>query len=480
MMRLVSALLLCLTAIVLGLGAALASGQDKKDDKKELFEPLPPIKVVKLARDTPVDFETEIKPIFENKCETCHGGAIQKGKLDMMSVEALLKGGKTGPALVAGKPDESLLIKLAGRTDVPPMPPKDDEPFTPEELALVELWIAQGAKASEGGPVAKAGPKLGKIPPSVQPVLALALSPDKATLAVGRGPTLHLFEAATGKYLRALVQPELKDASGQVLPQAQLDLVHALAFHPQGELLAAAGFQEVILWNVKEGTIVRRFEGFADRVLALDFSPDGKLLAAGGGAPAAEGEWQLFDVTSGEVVAAPKQPHTDAIFGLRFSPDGKMLATAAADKFIKLWDVPGGSFLRSFEGHTHQVLDVGWRADSKLLVSAGADHVIKTWDAAAGEQVRTIGGHGRQITRLAMVGPRPEVLTVCGDTLARLWNVDNGAHLRNFGGNTDYLYALAASSDGTLVAVGGQEGVVRLYNGTNGQVLHTLTVPAGP
>lgn len=456
-----------------------AQEPDKKDKKKQLYEPLPPIAVVKVERKEPVDFDKDIKPIFENKCETCHGGAIQEGKLDMMSVAALLKGGKKGPALVPGKPDESLLVKLAGRTDVPPMPPKDDEPFTPEELALVKLWIAQGAKSS-GEAAPKAGPKLGKLPASVQPVMSLALAPDKALLSVGRGAQIHLYETATGKFVRSLVLPDLKDEAGQPLPQAQLDLVHALAFHPGGQLLAAAGFQEVILWNVKEGTVARRIGGFTDRVLALDFSPDGQLLAAAGGPPTGEGELRLINVASGEVVTAVKQPHSDTIFGLRFSPDGKLLASAAADKFVKLWEVPSGKFIKSFEGHTHQVLDVGWRADGKLLVTAGADHVIKTWDVAAGEQVRTIGGHGRQITRLVMLSARPEVLTSCGDAWVRLWNVDNGAHLRNFGGAGDFIYALVGTSDGTLVAAGGQDGLVRIYNGANGQVTHTLAPPAPP
>lgn len=466
-------LMLCLGIWAMG----LAQSEDKKDRKKQLFEPLPPIHVVKIERQEPVEFERDIKPIFENKCETCHGGAIQEGKLDMTSVAAMIKGGKSGPALVPGKPEESLLIKLAGRTAVPPMPPKEDEPLTPEELALVKLWVAQGA-TSTGKSVVKSGPKLGKLPSRVQPVLSLALTPDKATLAVGRGASIHLYDTASGKHLKSLVQLDLKDESGQPLQQAQLDLVHALAFHPKGDWLAAGGFQEVVLWNVKDGTVVRKWAGFVDRVLALDFSPDGQLLAAAGGPPTGDGEIRLFNVASGEEVLNLKQSHTDTVFGVRFRPDGKQLASASADKFVKLWEVPTGKFIKAFEGHTNAVLDVGWRADGKLLISAGADQVLKTWDVDSGEQVRTIGGHGRQITRLTMLTARPEAVTSCGDAWVRLWNVDAATHLRNFGGAPDYIYAVVASGDGALVAAGGQDGVVRLYNGGNGQVLHTLVSPS--
>lgn len=468
----------CSLLLCLCLSASLfAQSGDKKDRKKQLFEPLPPIAVVKLERQEPVEYERDIKPIFENKCETCHGGAIQEGKLDMTSVAAMLKGGKSGPAVVPGKPEESLLVKLAGRTAVPPMPPKDDEPLTPEELALVKLWVAQGA-TSTGKAIAKSGPKLGKLPSQVQPVLSLALSSDKAILAVGRGAAIHIFETASGKHLRALVQPDLKDESGQSLQQAQLDLVHALAFHPGGEWLAAAGFQEVVLWNVKDGTVVRKWAGFTDRIMALDFSPNGQLLAAAGGPPTGDGEIRLFNVANGDEVLNLKQAHTDTVFGVRFRPDGKQLASASADKFLKLWEVPSGKFIKAFEGHTNAVLDVGWRADGKLLVSAGADQVLKTWDVDSGEQVRTIGGHGRQITRLAMLTARPEVVTSCGDAWVRLWNVDAGSHLRNFGGAPDYIHVVVASGDGTVVAAGGQDGVVRIYNGGNGQIVHSLVPPS--
>ena len=62
---------------------------------------------------------------------------------------------------------------------------------------------------------------------------------------------------------------------------------------------------------------------------------------------------------------------------LAFSPDGQQLASCAADRFIKLWNVADGKFVRSFEGHTHHVLGVAWRADGRVLVSSGADMVLK-------------------------------------------------------------------------------------------------------
>src|SRR5438034_1786354 len=108
-----------------------------------------PIRVVTLDRKEPVLYDQDIEPILINKCQFCHSGSVKEGKLDMSSYEALLQGGKRGQPIVPGKAAESLLVKLSGRAQKPIMPPKGEEPLLPEELALIRLWIDQGAKAPD-------------------------------------------------------------------------------------------------------------------------------------------------------------------------------------------------------------------------------------------------------------------------------------------------------------------------------------------
>ena len=70
-----------------------------------------------------VDFYQDLFPILEAKCLACHNVRTKEGALILENVDAILKGGDSGPAVVAGKPDESLLVKLAARADEPVMPP---------------------------------------------------------------------------------------------------------------------------------------------------------------------------------------------------------------------------------------------------------------------------------------------------------------------------------------------------------------------
>jgi WD40 repeat protein len=435
-----------------------------------------PIKVIALDRKEPVAYEKDIEPILINKCQYCHSGNKKEGKLDMGTYDSLMRGGKSGPAVVPGKSAESRTIKQCGRTERPFMPPKGEDPLSPEELALFKLWIDQGAKAPVGMRV-KTVVVVTPPPAIVQPVRGIAISPDKSMVAASRGNQIHIYDAGSGAYIRSLVDPNLTTADKQPLKAAHLSLVESLAISPDGKYIASGGYQEVIIWDVQTGLLRHRIRNFAERVVTLAFSPDAKLLATGGGAPTEDGEVKVFDVASGDLALELKNCHSDQVFGVSFSPDGKMLATCAADKFVKTWEIPSGKFLKSFEGHTHHVLDVGWKSDGKLLASAGADNVVKVWSFETGEQARTIPAHGKQVTRLVFVGKTPQFATCSGDTQVRFWNVDNGGNTRNFGGSTDFLYAIAVSPDGAVVAAGGEEGIVRLYNGANAQLIKALLPP---
>ncbi len=106
-----------------------------------------------------VDFSTQIRSILGEQCYRCHDQK-SKGGLRLSSREAALKGGDSGePAIIPGKPEKSLLVKLihpdAG-DDI--MPPKGD-PLSAEDRVLIERWIREGASYTKtGGKVEVAEP----------------------------------------------------------------------------------------------------------------------------------------------------------------------------------------------------------------------------------------------------------------------------------------------------------------------------------
>jgi mono/diheme cytochrome c family protein len=89
----------------------------------------------------------EIQPIFKEKCIGCHGESNPKEGISLVSYEAVMKGGEHGPTVVAGQPENSLLIHaLRGTHGKKQMPPKMD-PLPEEQINKIEAWIKEGAKS---------------------------------------------------------------------------------------------------------------------------------------------------------------------------------------------------------------------------------------------------------------------------------------------------------------------------------------------
>src|SRR5262245_40477241 len=88
-------------------------------------------------------FEKKVRPLLAENCQQCHGPRKQRGGLRLDSRAALLSGGDSGPAIVPGKPDESLLIKAVHYAGEPKMPPKTK--LKSAQIAALTEWARQGA-----------------------------------------------------------------------------------------------------------------------------------------------------------------------------------------------------------------------------------------------------------------------------------------------------------------------------------------------
>ncbi len=111
--------------------------------EKPASPPVPP--TPKLSAPTvAVTFQNDILPIFQAKCVSCHGADRKKikGGLDVRTVASLLRGGDSGPALVRGDPDKSLLWDSVSTNQMPPGKAK----LTANEKAKIRQWILDGAR----------------------------------------------------------------------------------------------------------------------------------------------------------------------------------------------------------------------------------------------------------------------------------------------------------------------------------------------
>ena len=96
-------------------------------------------------------YERDVRPIFKAHCFHCHGEAGEKkGGLDLRLQRLVLQGGESGPAIAAGKRDQSRLFKLISSGKMPP----EDKSLSAEEVAVIGRWIDQGAITARPEPAA--------------------------------------------------------------------------------------------------------------------------------------------------------------------------------------------------------------------------------------------------------------------------------------------------------------------------------------
>src|SRR5947209_16072789 len=131
----------------------------------------------------PPSYAKQIKPFFARYCLECHNADKLKGELNLETYKSLAAGGRKGPEFVPGKPDQSrMVLMVEGKKKR--MPPRQARQPRPDEVALLRAWVAAGARDD----AATLDVKIPDIKPlvlAVAPVAALAYHPDGKILAAG-------------------------------------------------------------------------------------------------------------------------------------------------------------------------------------------------------------------------------------------------------------------------------------------------------
>ena len=362
-----------------------------------------------------VSYFRDISPIIQRQCQGCHQPNLKSSNLDLTSYGGFKTGGKRGPA--AG----TLIGYLTGESK--PQMPLGQPALPAEQIDLFRAWIAAGAKDDT-------------------PLEAREdLAPDK--------PIVY------------------------TLPP----VINALAFSPDGKMMAVSGNREVLLHSLDGAVPPRRLPGLADRILSLAFSKDGSTLVAAGGTPARFGEIQIWDVAAGKLRRSITLTG-DTIFGVSISPDAAKLAAGCTDNTVRIVDAASGKELFKIGNHENWVLGTVFGVDGKRIVSVGRDRASKLTDANSGaflENVNLLRGELAAIAR----HPSKEIVVIGGedrtpyiylmDRPKNMKIADDTTLIRKLERQDGIIAALAWSSDGARIAVAGASPEVTIYDADSGR-----------
>jgi hypothetical protein len=426
-----------------------------------------------LAHDTPsatpednlVSFHREVMPILRIHCVSCHKPGKLKGGLDLTTHAAILSGGATGPVIQPGDAKGSRLIETI-HGDAPEMP-KESEPLLPQEVERIRRWVAQGATEDEAVSHRSQRPSEPPVYHSLPAVHAMAFSPDGSLLAV---PGRHeiLLHQADGT---AVVSRLLGDSPRLV----------SVVFSNDGALLVASGgaaseFGEVQIWDVAKREIVRSIKGSNDSFYGVSISRDNRHVAVG----CADKLVRVFDVADG-VERMRCDNHLDWVFGSAFSNDGARLATISRDKATKLIDVATGHLIDDINRTRDPLICMARHPIDELVATGGTEGKIRLFRMqprggrlAEGDNkeesfVREFEHMGSPIQTIAFSPDGSQVACGASSGEVRVFKVENGGRIAQIRSAQGPVFSIAFSSDGARIATGGYDGRIRTYNASSGQ-----------
>jgi WD40 repeat protein len=295
--------------------------------------------------------------------------------------------------------------------------------------------------------------------PSPRSVTSMSLSPDSKMLAFAAIDRVVLLDLAERK------QKELRVPKGDLYK-----MTSRVAFRPSGTgapMLAATFDNTVVLWDAKTGEQLGALEHFITaEVKAIAFSPDGKLLATSG-----TDFWYIWNVEKREQVFRGKI----LPYGLAFSPDGKTLATSTNDGTIELWDVASGKETRHIDVKNNVIEAIAYSPDGSLLIgggyqslpqTSGLEASFKVWDVATGRERDMKAVPVTSLEAIALSPDGKVLASGSGEKKIRLWNLAAGQADQPLGDHASTVIDLAFSADSTLLASTGLQEQVRFWDMT--------------
>lgn len=376
-----------------------------------------------------VTYNDHVLPIFRNACLNCHNPDKKKAGLDLSTYQGALQGSENGKVLESGNLAGSLLLKCVKQIEDPKMPPKGEK-LTDADIAILEKWVAgQLLETATGKAVAASNnnvqvavvslerpegppPMPGDLPlePFVRTsrnnaLTALAASPWAPLVAIGGQKQIILYNTETFDPLGILPFPE--------------GFPTIIRFSRNGQVLLTGGglggkSGKVVLWDVKSGDRIAAIGNEFDQVLAADLSADQQFVALGGPGKLVK----IYATKDGKLLHSIKK-HTDWVTGIAYSPDGKFLATADRNGGIQIWEGSTGKEYNALAGHKVMVTSLAFLTG--VLASASEDGTVKLWDVKEGKEIKSWQAHAGGT---AWVDFTPDGrLVSCGrDKTARVWD----------------------------------------------------------
>ncbi|MFC1671688.1 protein kinase [Planctomycetota bacterium] len=253
---------------------------------------------------------------------------------------------------------------------------------------------------------------------------------------------------------------------------------HAVAYSPDGTMLASAGDDNVVrIWDARTGRPLRVLTGHEKRILSIAFSPDGKRIVSGSDDTTAK----VWDAASGECLLTFRK-HGEIVSAVAFSRDGEKAASGDVWGTIRIWDPTNGSE-RMMRGGGNGIHAIAFSRDGQRLVRGGAKGDLAVLDAATGKHAHELGRYKSDLSDITSLTFSPDgslLAASCEANIVRVWNAETYEEIREYRGHSRSVLGAAFSPDGGRIASASGDGTVRIWNVRSGRELLRMENQPGP
>jgi len=230
-----------------------------------------------------------------------------------------------------------------------------------------------------------------------------------------------------------------------------------------GAYAATTALSSVYVWDIRAGRCLRSWIGQSGLISAVSIDPTGRYIACGVQSNAGTEDFSinLWNLNDGSLVRR-FQGHRQGVGTLAFSADGKQLVSGGDDAKVILWDVSTGKCLRTFEGHKERIGALHISADGRFILSG--DFTARLWNTATAECLQSFRGHSAQIHSLWLSQDQLRAMSASYDGMLRLWDVKSGRCLRTLGETASRIPAASFSPDGSFALYPNSANQLCLWN----------------
>ena len=429
-----------------------------------------------------ISFSREIAPILLKRCAGCHGPKIAEGAFRLNTFDFLMEAGDSGePTVVAGQPEASEVYRRIIETDEDLRMPQQDDALAKADIDAIRTWIQRGANfdgQDRSAPLnsqlaARRHPAAPETYRTPIPVMSVSFSPNGDQLAVGGYHELLIWNLADGTLVR-----RIGNLPQRIQSILWLDRSIFIAGGTPGE------YGEVAMIAIEEDSVPRPLVTFSDIALDVAFDSGRERVAT----CSADRSTKLVQIESAELLWS-RSLHSSWVTGVAFSGDDRFIVTSSFDETVKIIETENGALFTTFNGHRQQlgnfpgrfkIYDIAFHSASGMFMTAGEGRAIRVWDpvqakaengTAADMEARFYEkAHTKYVVHdfgksaHKIVTSETLIVVAGGDGVVKLFDAENHELIRELVGHQDSVYSLAVSQDGMHVAAGAHDGKVLVWN----------------